>query len=108
MNLYTLGVVESDILQKVGEPIGSYFGYKVEKVFMSQSEIDSANYVDTTGTPQPGYFKFQDVNNDGKVDADDRTAIGNYIPDFYYGITNEFDYGNWNLSFFRVFREVKF
>ena len=97
--IYSRGGAGIRHFTKVGEPIGSYFGHKVEKVFMSQAEIDSANYVDANGTPRPGYFKFQDVNNDGKVDADDRTAIGNYIPDFYYGITNEFDYGNWNLSF---------
>ena len=34
----------------------------------------------------PGVFKYQDVNGDNKIDADDRTFIGDPNPDFTYGI----------------------
>ena len=54
---------------------------------------------DKIATPRPGYFKWQDVNGDGQIDSGDRTVTGNYIPDFYYGINNEIEYQNWNLSF---------
>jgi len=39
---------------------------------------------------------------DGKTIAQDPTPPGHYIdpaPKFTYGLTNNFDYGNWNLSF---------
>jgi iron complex outermembrane receptor protein len=39
---------------------------------------------------------------DGKTIAQDPNPVGHYIdpsPKFNYGITNSFDYGNWNLNF---------
>jgi iron complex outermembrane receptor protein len=39
---------------------------------------------------------------DGKTIAQDPNPIGHYIdpsPKFNYGVTNSFDYGNWNLNF---------
>ncbi|MFQ9021056.1 MAG: hypothetical protein ACLR6J_06210 [Parabacteroides merdae] len=31
---------------------------------------------------------FEDVNGDHKIDADDRTIIGNNMPDFTWGMTH--------------------
>ena len=35
-----------------------------------------------------------------KIDADDRTIIGNPTPDAIFGMTNEFQYKNFDLSIF--------
>lgn len=41
-----------------------------------------------------------DLNGDGKIDdTNDRTIIGNTNPDFIYGITNNFTYKKFTLSF---------
>ena len=86
-------------ITRVGDPIGSYYGYDVVGIFQNQSEIDNAP-VDMEGNPTPGDFQFRDVNGDGVIDADDRTVIGNYQPDFTWGITNRLNWRNLDFSFF--------
>ena len=83
----------------VGEAIGSYYGYEVVGIFQTQEEIDNAPF-DTQGNPTPGDFQFRDVNGDGVIDPDDRTILGNYQPDYTWGITNRFNWRNIDFSFF--------
>jgi len=83
----------------IGGAIGSYYGYDVVGIFQTQDEIDNAP-VDTQGDPSPGDFQFRDVNGDGVIDADDRTILGSYHPDFTWGITNRFNWKNIDFSFF--------
>lgn len=46
----------------------------------------------------PGMPKIADVNGDGILDASDNTIIGSSIPDFVWGMTNSFEYKNFDLS----------
>ncbi|MDH3651884.1 MAG: SusC/RagA family TonB-linked outer membrane protein, partial [Saprospiraceae bacterium] len=85
-------------ITRIGDPIGSYFGYQTDGIYQNQAEID-AGPEDKIATPRPGDFRWKDVNGDGVINASDRTAIGNYLPDFTYGITNTFSYQNLSLSF---------
>lgn len=86
-------------ITKIGEPIGSYYGYQTNGIYQNQAEIDNSGVVDQIATPHPGDFKWVDVNNDGFINADDRTVIGNYLPDFTYGINNRFEYEDFEFSF---------
>src|SRR5690625_5393168 len=52
------------------------------------------------GNPSPGDFQFRDVNGDGVIDANDRTILGSYHPDFTWGMTNRFNWKNIDFSFF--------
>ena len=47
---------------------------------------------------RPGDLKFKDINGDGKIDANDRTFIGNPTPDFTYGGSITVNYKGFNLS----------
>ncbi len=85
-------------ITQIGEAIGSYYGYQTDGIYQNQAEID-AGPVDEIATPHPGDFKWVDVNNDGVINADDRTVIGNYLPDYTFGITNTFSYQNFSFSF---------
>ncbi len=85
-------------ITQIGEPIGSYFGYQTDGIYQTQAEID-AGPTDQIATPRPGDFRWKDINNDGVINASDRTTVGNYLPDFTYGITNTFSYENVSLSF---------
>ena len=49
---------------------------------------------------RPGDFRFKDINGDGKITSDDRTVTGSYHPDYTYGITNRFNYKNFDLNIF--------
>ena len=86
-------------ITKIGEPIGSYYGYQTNGIYQNQAEIDNSGIVDQIASPQPGDFKWVDVNNDGFINSADRTTIGNYLPDFTYGINNRFEYNNFEFSF---------
>ena len=86
-------------ITKIGEPIGSYYGYQTDGIYQNQAEIDNSGIVDQIATPLPGDFKWVDVNNDGFINSADRTTIGNYLPDFTYGINNRFEYNNFEFSF---------
>ncbi|MEE9372464.1 MAG: TonB-dependent receptor [Saprospiraceae bacterium] len=85
-------------ITRIGDPIGSYYGYQTDGIYQTQAEID-AGPVDQISTPHPGDFRWKDVNGDGVINASDRTVVGNYLPDFTYGITNTFTYQNVSLSF---------
>lgn len=46
----------------------------------------------------PGSPKIADVNGDGILDASDYTVNGSAFPDFTWGMTNNFEYKNFDLS----------
>ncbi|MCE7044556.1 TonB-dependent receptor [Dyadobacter sp. CY312] len=88
------GVGESNITQ-IGSPIGSFYGYKQIGVFKDQADLDSNPHDPTS---RPGDMKYEDVNKDGRIDANDRTIIGNNQPDFIFGVTNTFNYKGFDLN----------
>ncbi len=94
-------------ITQIGSTVGSYYGYKVDRIYQNQAEIDADNanapggdYDLLASNPAPGDFRFEDVNGDGVVDSDDRTVLGSYQPDFIYGISNRFNYKNFDLRIF--------
>ena len=86
-------------ITRIGDPIGSYYGYVVEGIYQTQQEITNAPIDKLAAKPAPGDFRFKDVNGDGVIDANDRTVIGNYQPKYTFGITNKFSYKKMELSF---------
>ncbi|KAB4160902.1 TonB-dependent receptor, partial [Bacteroides uniformis] len=47
-----------------------------------------------------GDYIFADINNDGKIDNNDQTFIGNPEPKFTYGIGNTFSWKGFDLTIF--------
>jgi TonB-linked SusC/RagA family outer membrane protein len=88
---------------QVGQPVNSFFGFKTNGIFQNQEEIDS--YVNSTGTiiqpnAQLGDFKWQDLDDDGDIDSDDRSFLGSSIPKLTFGFTLNVDYKNFDLLMF--------
>lgn len=83
---------------EAGQPISSYYGYIFDGIYQNQAEVDSHLFTNA-GTTQPGDMKFRDINGDGQIDANDRTFIGNPIPQFTYGINFNASYKNFDISF---------
>ncbi len=85
-----------------GEPIGYYYGYKMDGVFQTQEEIDAYanNGQIVMPNAKPGDLKFVDLNKDGKIDDEDRTKIGNPHPDFTFGLTLGAEYKGFDFSAF--------
>jgi len=87
---------------EVGREVGSFYGYVSNGLFQSQSEID--NQVNSKGThitqdgAQPGDVKYADLNNDGKITADDQTYLGSGIPKVNFGFNVRVEWKNFDLS----------
>lgn len=87
----------------VGQPVGSFYGFEVLGVFQSLGEIQK--YSNNDGSliqpdAKPGDFKYADLNGDGKIDADDRTFIGDPTPTWSFGFTINATYKNFDLMLF--------
>ncbi|CAA9223370.1 MAG: Outer membrane TonB-dependent transporter, utilization system for glycans and polysaccharides (PUL), SusC family [uncultured Cytophagales bacterium] len=88
------GIGETNITV-IGQPVGNFFGYKQLGVFLDQTDLDAyPHFADT----RPGDVKYEDVSGDGRIDAADRTTIGNNQPDFIYGLTNTFGFKGVDLT----------
>jgi len=73
---------------QVGTPLSSFYGMVTEGVFRSVEEADAAptQFGNRSLYNQPGRLRYKDLNNDGIVNGDDVTFIGNPHPKFTYGI----------------------
>jgi len=81
----------------LGRPINSMYGYVAEGLFRTQEEVDNA--ADQPGKGL-GRIRFADLNDDGVVDINDRTWIGNPNPGFTYGLNTTFGYKAFDLTMF--------
>lgn len=82
-------------LTKVGGEVGAYYVYNILGVFKTQDEVDSYPHYKNA---RVGSYKYEDVNNDGKIDDNDRKVVGSYHPDFIMGFNNSFKYRDFDLS----------
>jgi TonB-linked SusC/RagA family outer membrane protein len=85
-------------IAEVGNPIGSFYGYRINGIYQNQEEVDNGP-VDSS-TPKPGGFKYVDINGDNNITAEDREIIGNPYPDFIFGLTNNLTWKGISLSVF--------
>ena len=99
----------------VGGPIGEFYGYKVQGIIKTTSQLQYlathpqyvtgvASVVSSDRSLGNGVYlgdiQYQDTNHDGVVDTKDEVALGNPNPDFTYSITNYFSYKDFDLTIF--------
>lgn len=97
--IYSSGSAGVRHVTRVGDPIGSYYGYVVDGVYQTQADIDNAPTDTQAPNAGPGDLMFKDINGDGEITPDDRTVTGSYFPDFTWGLNNSFSYKNVDFSF---------
>lgn len=86
----------------VGQPLVQYYGFKTDGVWLSQADI-TASGISNSVNPAwlvPGALKIVDIDGNKILNDNDRTILGNPYPDFIWGITNNFTYKDFDLSFF--------
>lgn len=78
----------------IGEPYGVKYDYNVLGLYQIEDwKADNSNLY--------GTYKFEDLNNDGKLDAEhDRKILGYADPSYRFSIQNNFRYKNWEFKFF--------
>ena len=102
---YGVGINQTGITRMIpGLPLGHYYGYQTDGIYQTQAEIDALNATAPSGTYStigeiaPGDLRFVDTNGDGEITADDRTNIGNPIPDATFGLNISLSYKNIDFS----------
>ena len=94
----------------VGEPIGYFWGVKTAGIFQTQDQVDAYTWTNPSTqavtkiqpNAKPGDLKFVDLNNDGKINDNDRTNIGDPNPKYTTGFTINLSYKNFDLSVFTI------
>jgi TonB-dependent starch-binding outer membrane protein SusC len=85
----------NQIINQIGSPIASFFGYVQDGIFQNDAEVKA--HATQTGAA-PGRFRFKDVNGDGQITLADRTIIGNPHPKFTSGLDGSVRRGAFELS----------
>ncbi len=89
-------------------------GNRLTPVGVNAAGTTAEGYLEPNGTPYKGVMHqltrngkvlnggstiWQDVNNDGVIDENDRQVLGNAIPKILFGVNDFFTYKNWTLNF---------
>ena len=81
----------------LGRPWKSLYGYVADGLFHSQAEVDAH-------AAQPGKsvgrIRYKDINQDGRINDEDRTWLGIEDPDFLYGLNLSAIWRQFDLSMF--------
>jgi len=80
------------ILQE-GAPIDAVWAFEVDGIYGTDDIAEAA----AVGF-LPGQYRFVDQNNDGIINQEDRRVIGSQSPDWIAGMTNTFNYKNFELN----------
>ncbi len=99
-------VISGNTINQEGEAIGSYYGYKSLGLVHSQADID--NYKNSKGEPitinekrpQLGDILYEDIDDNAKIDANDRQIIGNPFPKLTYSLNLGLGWKNFDFSMF--------
>ena len=78
--------------------IGKSLGAVYTHVFDGIIQLNDAEYMSIYGG-QPGDLKFKDLNNDGKINADDRAIIGYTKPNYTLTMSNTISFKGFELYF---------
>jgi len=94
----------AEIINKVGAPANSFYGYIFKGVYSTNDDALNANLVnDKLNRYQAGDAIYADISGpngvpDNIINSYDKTIIGSAMPDLFGGITNAFSFKKLTLS----------
>lgn len=93
-----VGFTTNFCIIKEGYPLNAYYGYKVTGIFQEGDDIANS----AQPNAQPGYPIFENTNPevDNRITAEDRVILGDPFPDFTFGLSNAFTFGDFDFNFF--------
>ena len=78
-------------------PINVFYGYVTDGIFQNMDEV-KAHAVQPGA--EAGDIRFRDLNNDGIINENDRTVIGNPNPTWLFSMNNRLTYKGFELSIY--------
>lgn len=82
---------------QVGREVGEHYGFVYDGLFQTQAEIDQHAFQPGAA---PGDVRFRDLNDDGEINADDRTFLGSALPSVTYGLNFTANYKRFDFTLF--------
>lgn len=107
---YTTSIYGAEVLTSVGNPAGMFYGYKTKGVFATDAAAKAAgkggDYLKyPTGIKNNPYknfgagdVHFADLDNNGIINENDKTVIGDPNPDVFGNIYTNLSYKRWSLD----------
>lgn len=83
------------IRNQLGHSLSAFYGYNVLGLFQTQEEVDRAPAQDGKGI---GRFRYEDINGDNLINADDRKYLGSPVPKFTGGLNLKLTYLNFEVE----------
>lgn len=77
----------------VGQPLSVIYDYKKIGIWQTSEAAQAAIY-----GVAPGDIKLEDTNKDNAITSADRQIVGNFQPSFMAGLTNHFEFKNFDLN----------
>lgn len=84
-------------LLREGYSFRTLYGYKAIGIYQSDDEALEHMYANPF-TPKAGNLKYEDLNNDGRLNYEDKMALGNTLPKYTFGISPSFKYKGFDLN----------
>ena len=83
------GITGAVTRMEAGHAMSYFWGYKTLGIFQNQAEIDA--WVNSKGVQiqpdaRPGDFRYQDTDDNGTIDDNDRVDLGNPFPKVTFGL----------------------
>jgi TonB-linked SusC/RagA family outer membrane protein len=92
-------IIVQNSLVREGRPIGSFYVHEFAGIWQSAEQIAEEGPTNLTAL-EPGDARYADRNGDGRLDGQDRYVAGSPIPDATFGLTNTFEWRQFDLSVF--------
>ncbi|WP_258364810.1 TonB-dependent receptor [Arenibacter sp. ARW7G5Y1] len=84
-------------LIREGYSYRSLYGYNVDGIY--QSDEEALTHMHSNGLkPRAGNLRYEDVNNDGKLNFEDKQNLGNTIPKYTFGLSSGLKYQGFDLN----------
>ncbi|MBP6169887.1 MAG: TonB-dependent receptor [Bacteroides sp.] len=78
---------------KVGESLGSFYGYRWEGIYKSSEAAEAAKF-----GFKPGDNKYANIYDDGVINSQDQEIIGSALPKFVWGLDNTVTWKDFSLN----------
>ena len=97
------GIIGNMII--VGQPLGTFYGYKTNGIFQYGEDMSQAPKQPNSLASRPGDIRYIDISGaqgvpDGIISDFDKQILGDAMPKLSFGVTNTFDYKNFDLTIF--------
>ncbi len=87
---------------EIGKPLAQFYTITSDGIFQNEAEVLA--HKNSEGkiiqpNAKPGDIRYNDVNDDGQINNDDREICGNPWPKFEIGLNGQVSYKNFDFSF---------